>query len=252
METHAVKFLCDSARQSNSVFSYSAPLPPKKKADTAAYDLSFSRFFFCKKQNTTQCGTHQDTYELTRNHLEGLRRSDYLQRAHFLLAIERNMAHESGHIYHNVRRMPNVHPICVKAPDNVGIYTDHSTKVRYAISAREHVMRGSLELIDNVVCTNARMATDTGAIIPAAIRSQTIVDKLKEQLHRYRQVDQETTNPLTTLRTGISGVADRHGKVDASAKDDLAFAFTMCCGVVDGLRQSRYPYVSKDWLPDNC
>ena len=205
-----------------------------------------TNFFFLKKN---KCGSHDDTYELVRNHIMALKRVPFLRRAHILFAIERNMAHESGHIWHNIRNIENVHPICEKKEDIVGIYTSQFNKPKYAISAREHVIRGSITIAQNIVCANPRMKTESGSIIPAQDRPKFILDKLREQLLRYRQIESDTTDPISTTRMSVSGVADRHGKKDPSAKDDLAFTFTFCCGTTDALRQDKFKFVQKDWLP---
>jgi hypothetical protein len=178
-----------------------------------------------------------------------IKKVPFLRRAHILFAIERNMAHESGHIFHNIRQIENVHPICEKSEDIVGIFTHAHNKPKYAISAREHVIRGSVSISDKIVCANPRMKTESGTIIPSRDRPAYALNKLREQLLRYRQIESDTTDPIATTRMSVSGVADRHGKKDPSAKDDLAFSFTFCCGVVDMLRQDKFKYVQKDWLP---
>lgn len=178
-----------------------------------------------------------------------LKRIPFLRRAHFLFAIERNMAHESGHIWHNIRKIENVHPICEKKEDIVGIYTSQFNKPKYAISAREHVLRGTISIADKIVCANPHMKTDSGSVIPASDRPRMIMEKLREQLLRYRQIESDTTDPIGVPRMSVSGVADRHGKKDPSAKDDLAFTFTFCCGTVDALRQKKFQYVNDEWMP---
>ena len=179
-----------------------------------------------------RCGTHEDTYELVRAHIEALRQVPFLSRAWFIYVPERNMAHEGGHIYHSIRDYYRVVPLCEKDPNDPGIWTDRIKKVKYALSAREHVKNGTVEVAKDLVVANPNM--------PAATRVQTTWDKLIHQLHLYRQVDSETMDPNSVPREGISGVVDKYGKKDASAKDDLAFCFTFNMGVIDNLFNKTY------------
>ena len=150
--------------------------------------------------------------------------------------------------------MFQVHALCEKDEHTEGIWTSHNVKVQYAISARKHVRDGTLSVLENFVCANPKMKDDNDHPVPPHTRTTFIFNKLKEQLLRYRQIENDTTNPLSLVKTGISGVTDRHGKKDPSAKDDLALVFTFCCGIVDNLRArtlraKRYPGLQSNWLP---
>jgi hypothetical protein len=82
-------------------------------------------------------------------------------------------------------------------------------------------------------------------------RVQDTLEKLVRQLYMYRQVDNETTNPMAMAKSTISGVVDKYGKKNSSAKDDLAFCFTFNMGVCDGIYDRRYEYLDyskfRDW-----
>ena len=151
--------------------------------------------------------------------------------------------------------MWQVHGLCEKDEFTVGIWTSAPVKVHYAVAARKHVRDGTLSMVDQLVCANPRMVDDNDVPVSPETRSEFIVAKLREQLMRYKQVENDTTNPLSLVRSGISGVTDRHGKKDPSAKDDLALAFTFACGIVDNLRSrrvraERYPGLQSEWLFD--
>lgn len=145
------------------------------------------------------------------------------------------MAHEGGHIFHNVRKAYRLKPLCEKDPDDPGIWTDRTKKVRYAMSAREHVKMNKVQVLDNLVVSNVHMDPKT--------RVKETYEKLLHQLHMYRSVDSETMDPNSVPREGVSGVVDKYGKKDASAKDDLAFTFTFNMGVCDNLFARKYKFL---------
>jgi hypothetical protein len=93
------------------------------------------------------------------------------------------------------------------------------------------------------------MLNDQGRPIAPEARAEFIKNKLREQLLRYKKLETSTVAALANTKRGFTGVADRQGKRDPTAKDDLAFAFTFALGVVDMLRQNRLPLVNKAWLP---
>lgn len=152
--------------------------------------------------------------------------------------------------------MYQVHALCEKDEFTEGIWTSAQVKVHYAISARKHVRDGTLSVLENMICANPKMKDDNDHPVNPDGRSTFILSKLREQLLRYKQVENDTTNPLSLIKSGISGVTDRHGKKDPSAKDDLALAFTFACGIVDNLRSrvtraKKYPGLQSAWLCDN-
>jgi hypothetical protein len=200
--------------------------------------------------DTHLCGTAEDTYELALGHVEALQKLPFLSRAHFLWAPEDNTGHEGQHIYKELKNLPMVKPVCVKSFNHCGVWTGAKEKVKYAFAARHHVRSCNVQILDKLVCSNRKMKSADGGLIPDKDRPQAILDKLIEQLGRYKQIDAEATNPLQVRKSGISGVADKSGKVDPSAKDDLAFTFTMALGVSDGLRDAEFEFVPKSWLPD--
>ena len=163
------------------------------------------------------------------------------------------MAHEAGFMFNSIEHMWNVHSLCEKDPFTVGIWTDARVKVYYAIEARKHVRDGTLAVIDKLVCANPQCKDENDVLVTPERRADFMWNKLREQLMRYRQIENETTNPLQIQRSGISGVTDRHGKKDPSAKDDLALAFTFACGIVGNLRSKRvaaerYKNLQSNWL----
>jgi hypothetical protein len=178
-----------------------------------------------------------------------IRRTKYGKRATILVAIEDNMAHEAGNLFHNIRKLNNVHAICDKSIDRIGIRTNQWNKPRYAAAAREHVVRGSIEIARDLICSNEHMLNDQGRPIAPEARAGFIKNKLREQLLRYKKLETSAVAALANTKRGFTGVADRQGKRDPTAKDDLAFAFTFALGVVDMLRQNRLPLVNKAWLP---
>lgn len=150
------------------------------------------------------------------------------------------MAHEGGHIYHYMRNTYRFIPLCENDPGDPGIWTDRIKKVKYASSAREHVKLGTVNILDNLVVTNVHMNPAT--------RVKETWEKLIQQLHRYRRIDSETLDPNSIFREGISGIVNKYGKKDASAKDDLAFTFTFNMGVCDNLFKRKYKFLDYSLL----
>lgn len=169
---------------------------------------------------------------LVLNHMRALRKLDFLSNAWFIYAPERNMAHEAGFIYKDVRDEYRVLPLCEKDHGDPGIWTSRPRKVEYAISARQHIKDGSVKLLNKIVVSNVQLRENT--------RAKITVDKLFEQLYLYRQIDSETLDPNSMLRTGVSGVVNKNGRKDSSIKDDLAFTFTMNMGVCDRIYGKEY------------
>jgi uncharacterized protein (UPF0210 family) len=58
-----------------------------------------------------------------------IRRTKYGKRATILVAIEDNMAHEAGNLFHNIRKLNNVHAICDKSIDRIGIRTNRRPRL---------------------------------------------------------------------------------------------------------------------------
>lgn len=142
------------------------------------------------------------------------------------------MAHEAGHIFHYSRDAYRLVPLCEKDPGDPGIWTDRPKKIQYANLAREHVKNGTVKVLKDLVVSNVKMKPQT--------RVAETWNKMIRQMHMYRQIDSETLDPNSILREGISGVVDKYGKKDASARDDLAFTFSFCMGVCDNLFDKRY------------
>lgn len=142
------------------------------------------------------------------------------------------MAHEGGHIFHYSRDAYRLLPLCEKDPNDPGIWTDRGKKVKYAMSAREHVKNGSVLVLKDLVITNVHLNAKT--------RVKDTWEKMVHQLHMYRQIDSESMDPNSVTREGISGVVDKYGKKSASARDDMAFTFTFNMGVCDNLFDKRY------------
>jgi len=189
------------------------------------------------------CGTAEATYELVLDHIQALRKVPFLYRAYFIYAPERNMAHEAGHIWHNIKDKDNkLVAICEKDAGNPGIWTDRKKKVQYALSAREKIKNGHVKVIDRLTVTNRKMNPQT--------RADELFTKLVDQLRRYKQVDTETLDPNTLMRTGVSGVVDKYGKKDASARDDIAFTFTMNMGVCDRLMERDFKHFNYSIIPN--
>jgi hypothetical protein len=191
----------------------------------------------------SSCGTAEDTYDLVLNHIQELRKHPFLVRAWFIYAPERNMAHEAGHIWHNIKdKDKRIVPICEKDNGNPGIWTDRRKKVRYALSAREKIKTGNVKVLNHLIVTNRHL--------PQKTRSEDMFIKLIEQLKRYRQVDTETLDPNSLMRTGVSGVVNKYGKKDNTARDDLAFTFTMNMGVCDTLMERGYKNFNYSVIPN--
>lgn len=171
-----------------------------------------------------------------------------LARAHFLYCPENALGFSTGHLWKAIQHEPFVHKVCEKNEDVPGIYSTQDKKSRYAIAARHRVRELQLRIADDLVCSNEKMTQEL-SVVHARDRPKVILEKLREQLLRYRQIESDTTDPITTTRKSISGVTDRNGKKDPSAKDDLAFCFTFCVGAMDMLREKRLPLVRSDWLP---
>jgi hypothetical protein len=188
---------------------------------------------------------------LVEDHILGCKKNPFLKNAIYLLAIEGNLAHEAGNIFNGIKKLSNVHPICTGQVDKVGIRTDQYNKPKYAMAARHHVAHGTVQILNKIVCSNRYMKTDSGGIIPPNDRPRIVLEKLKTQLSKYREVEFLNNRADGKKSVKISGVLDRNGKIDRSSNDDLAFAFTFACGVIDLLRARKLEFVSEDWLPEN-
>jgi hypothetical protein len=173
-----------------------------------------------------------------------------LARAHFLYCPERAMGHSSGFLWPHISHHLNVHKVVEERvnADAPGIFTSANKKTEYAISTLFHIKEGHLRIARDLVCSNERMKQGNSAVL-ARDRPAVILQQLRDQLMRYRQIESDTTDPIGVTRKSLSGVADRHGKKDPSAKDDLVFCFTFCVGAMDMIRERRIPLVKEEWLP---
>jgi len=177
-------------------------------------------------------------------------RMPLLARAHFLYCPERALGHSTGFLWPHISHHLNVHPVLQEGvnSDAPGIYTSPGGKMSYAISALHHIKAGNIRIARDLVCSNEKMKRGT-TLVPARDRPAVILEQAREQLLCYRQVESDTTDPTGNTRKSISGVADRYGKKDPSAKDDLAFCITYCIGAMDMIRERRLPLVKEEWLP---
>jgi hypothetical protein len=160
------------------------------------------------------------------------------------------MGHSSGFLWPHISHHLNVHKVVEERvnADAPGIFTSANKKTEYAISTLFHIKEGHLRIARDLVCSNERMKQGNSAVL-ARDRPAVILQQLRDQLMRYRQIESDTTDPIGVTRKSLSGVADRHGKKDPSAKDDLVFCFTFCVGAMDMIRERRIPLVKEEWLP---
>jgi hypothetical protein len=163
-----------------------------------------------------------------------LQRDPFLMKAKIFLVPERNMAHESDHIVNSVLgTLPNIFAVYEKGRDhNAGVWTDRRRKVEYAMAMSNMIRTGVVEIYDNLISANRYCEPH---------HRDTTFDRMVEQIRTYKQVDAENTDPLSALKTGVSGVVDKYGKKNASARDDMAFTFSMSMGVCDRIVQERMP-----------
>lgn len=174
------------------------------------------------------------------DHIQSLQRDPFMMRAKIIFVPERNMAHESGHIWKHIAFMPNVTTVYQKGPDmNPGIWTDRRRKVEYALAMRDMIRTGTCKIYHRIHSANRYCEPD---------HRQGTFQRMVEQIRTYKQVDTETIDPNSLMRTGVSGVVDKYGKRNASARDDMAFTFSMCMGACDMLEQERMPGFDSSFL----
>jgi hypothetical protein len=197
-----------------------------------------------------KCGSGDDQVRLLKEHVDALMQLPLLARSHFIYCPERAMGHSPGLLWPHISHYANMHKLLEEGvnADAPGIYTSPERKNQYAISALYHIKEGHIQIARDLVCANTKMKRGN-SLIPASERPEAILAQTREQLLNYRQIESDTTDPIGNTRKSLSGVADRHGKKDPSAKDDVAFIVTMVLGVTDLLREGKLPLVKPEWLP---
>lgn len=120
-----------------------------------------------------------------------------------------------------------------KGPENnPGVWTDRRRKEQYALSMDNMIRTGKAKIARDIVSVN-RYATPE--------HNAGTFQRMVDQVRVYKRFSPETTDPLSTFRGGVSGVADKYGKKNASARDDLAFTLSMCMGICDKIVQEKMP-----------
>lgn len=193
--------------------------------------------------------TEDEVADLVNSHLDAIDQVEWLSEAIVLLAIEGNMAHESGFIASITRGRPRVHAICGKRPDKVGIVTTSHNKPEYAHAARHHIMHGTLQIAKEIVCGNHHLKYETGSLVPPEDRGPHMLSVLERQMRRYQRVQSEGETIINNPRKSVSGVVDRTGKRDPTLNDDVMFALTFATRTADRARAGLLENIPREWLP---
>jgi hypothetical protein len=163
--------------------------------------------------------------------IEGIKRNPWLTNARLLFFCERNTGNESGHIEKALFPY-GVQCIRQKEDKDPGWWTDRSLKVKYAYSARYHMVTGSVFYMKDMVCTNPFLE-DPSARLP------TVTKKFSEQASRYKFTYTKPTTPFAEKKVTVSGKVNEQGKIGDGFNDDLFFTFTMAIYHTDEVIQGR-------------
>lgn len=145
------------------------------------------------------------------------------------------MAHEAGFLAEEVTAYSQNALVAEKGDDDWGWISTNQTKTQQAFAAWNAVSLGQVSFLDGWVCENPLTSNN-----PTVRRKQT-KDKFTEQLRRYSEYEMQTRDPLSTPRTGVSGVADKEGKTSSTFNDDLAFCFCFNIWIISKLKRHQVP-----------
>lgn len=241
---------------------------PGYKADTliVAVDPNGSNGKYCSKMAITVLALKWDlmclvglasratdtSFEVTdfiHSMLDAIEQEEWISEAQILLAIEGNLAHESGFIASVVRNRPRVHAICGARPGKVGIVTTSHNKPEYAHSARHHIVHGTLQIANHIVCGDHHLKYDSGSLVPPEKRGEHMLEVLEDEMRRYQRVQSSGESVINNPRSSVSGVVDSEGKRDPTLNDDVMFTLTFACRTADKARNGLLEHVAREWLP---
>lgn len=116
----------------------------------------------------------------------------------------------------------------------VGIWTDNAMKMRYVYQMRRELQGENVSILEDMVTCNPYMKYET--------RPKEMLEKLRDQLTRYKLDVSEPDNPHGKTKVTASGKVNNEGKNSGTFRDDLATSFGIAVGVYDALIQRDFEW----------
>lgn len=147
-----------------------------------------------------------------------LRKHPALENSHIILCGERNTGHEVHYLSDLLALFTNKSVISQKGTDDEGWWTDPFNKQRQLDDTDRAFGAGQIRFLEDwtVASGFAKQAS--------ADRRKVVLEQFESELRRWGEHEKETDDPSRAPSVFISGRVGKDGRLERSARDDLAFS----------------------------